>query len=63
MFPDTVCGAVVSAAFADGVSLVSILKAGDWTRIFTPARHSFPHKLLQQIKTKIQFYVLLQLSV
>ena len=30
-----------SAALAAGVSLVTILQAGDWARISTPARHYF----------------------
>ena len=32
---------VASAALTVGVSLVSFLKAGDWTSISTPARHYF----------------------
>ena len=32
---------VVSAASVSGVSLMSILKAGDWARVSTPARHYF----------------------
>ena len=32
-------GVAASAALAAGVSLVSILQAGDWTRVSTPARH------------------------
>ena len=34
-------GLAVSAALAAGVSLVTILQAGDWTRVSTPARHYF----------------------
>ena len=34
-------GAVASAALAAGASLVSILYAGDWARVSTPARHYF----------------------
>ena len=34
-------GAVVSAAYAAGISLVSILQAGNWARVSTPARHCF----------------------
>ena len=34
-------GVVASAALAAGVSLVTILQVGDWTRVFTPARHYF----------------------
>ena len=30
-----------AAALAAGVSLVSILQAGDWARVSTPARHYF----------------------
>ena len=34
-------GVGASTALAAGVSLVTILQAGDWTRVFTPARHYF----------------------
>ena len=34
-------GVAASAALAAGVSLVTILQAGDWTRVSTPARHFF----------------------
>ena len=34
-------GVAASAALAAGVSLVTILQAGDWTRVFMPARHYF----------------------
>ena len=34
-------GVAASAALAAGVSLVTILQAGDWTRVSTPARHYF----------------------
>ena len=30
-----------SAALAVGVSLVTILQVGDWSRVSTPARHYF----------------------
>ena len=30
-----------SAALAAGVPLVTILQAGDWTRVSTPTRHYF----------------------
>ena len=38
-----ICLQVLSgaAALAAGVSLVSILQAGDWARVSTPARHYF----------------------
>ena len=39
MSPDSLLGA--SAALAAGVSLVSILQAGDWARVSTLARHYF----------------------
>ena len=32
-------GAAVSVALAAGISLVSILEAGDWDRVSMPARH------------------------
>ena len=34
-------GVAASATLAAGVSLVSILQAGDWARVSTPARHYF----------------------
>ena len=34
-------GVAASAALATGVSLVTILQAGDWTRVSTPARYYF----------------------
>ena len=34
-------GAAASAALVDGVSLVSILQAGDWARVSTLATHYF----------------------
>ena len=34
-------GIAASAASAAGVSLVTILQVGDWTRVSTPARHYF----------------------
>ena len=39
--PGSLQGAAASAALAAGVSLVSILQAGDWARVSTPARHCF----------------------
>ena len=39
--PGTFCGALVLAAYAAGVSLVSILEASDWARVSTPTRHYF----------------------
>ena len=32
-------GVAASAAIAAGVSLVTILQAGDWARVSTPVRH------------------------
>ena len=37
----SVWGVAASAALAAGVSLVTILQAGDLTRVTTPARHYF----------------------
>ena len=34
-------GVAASAALAAGVSLVTILQAGDWTRVSMPARNYF----------------------
>ena len=41
MFPGSFWGAAASAALVAGVSLVSILQAGDWARVSTLARHYF----------------------
>ena len=45
-------GVAASAALAAGVSLVTILQAGDWTRVSTPARHYFSTYILLQIRTR-----------
>ena len=34
-------GVAASAALAAGVSLMTILQAGDWAQVSTPARHYF----------------------
>ena len=41
MLPVILHGALVSAAFAAGISMVSILQAGDWARVSTPAKYYF----------------------
>ena len=41
MSPGSLQGAVASAALVAGVSLVSILQAGDWARVSTLARYYF----------------------
>ena len=41
MSPSTLCSVMVSSALVAGVSLVSILQAGDWARVSNPARHYF----------------------
>ena len=41
MSPGSLWGVATSAALAAGVSLVTILQAGDWTRVSTPARYYF----------------------
>ena len=41
MSPGSLQGVAASAALAAGVSLVTILQAGDWTRVSTLARHYF----------------------
>ena len=41
MSPGSLWGAAASAALAAGVSLMSILQAGDWARVSTPTRHYF----------------------
>ena len=43
MFLCTVCGAAVSVALVAGVSLVSMLCAGDWARVSTSASAVFQH--------------------
>ena len=45
-------GVAASAALEGGVSLVTILQAGDWARVSTPARHYFSTSLLLQISTR-----------
>ena len=42
MSPGSLWWAAASAALVAGVSLVSILQAGDRARVSTPARHYFP---------------------
>ena len=39
-------GTAASVALAAGVSLVTILQAGDWAKVSMPARHYFPPTLL-----------------
>ena len=41
MSPGSLWGVAASAALAAGVFLVSILQAGDWAPVSTPARHYF----------------------
>ena len=41
MSPGSLQGVAASAALAAGVSLVTILQAGDWDQVSTPARHYF----------------------
>ena len=41
MSPGSLCGAAASATLAAGVSLVSILQAGNWARVSTTGRHYF----------------------
>ena len=56
-------GTAASAALVAGVSLVSILHAGDWAKVSTPARHYFPLKLLLQIGTRTLYSLLCWASV
>ena len=37
----TLWGVAASTALAAGVSLMTIMQAGDWARVSTPARHYF----------------------
>ena len=63
MSPSTLqCGAV-SVALAAGVSLVSILQAGDWPRVSTQARYYFLHTSMLCISTRILFSMLSWASV
>ena len=41
MSPGSLWGAAASAALVPGVSLMSILQAGDWDTVSTLARHYF----------------------
>ena len=41
MSPGSVWVVAASAALAAGVSVATILQAGDWTRVSMPARHYF----------------------
>ena len=41
MSPGSLQGVAASAALVVGVSLVTILQAGDWTRVSAPPRHYF----------------------
>ena len=56
-------GAASSAALAAGVSLVSILQAGNWAKVSTQARHYFPPTLLLGISTRILYSMLCWASV
>ena len=49
----SVQGAVASGALEACISLVSILQAGDWSRVSVPARHYFAPTLLIWIGTRI----------
>ena len=57
MSPGTLWGA---AAFAAGVSLVSILQAGDWVRVSTLARHYFSPYIttVDQLQDSVQHAML-----
>ena len=57
MSPGSLWGATASAALAAGVSLVSILQAGDWARVSTLARHYFLLTLLLWIGTRTLYSV------
>ena len=52
-----------AAALEAGVSLVSILLAGDRSRVSTLARHYFPPTLLLWIATRILYSMLYWASV
>ena len=53
-------GVAASAALAAGVSLVTILQAGDWPRVFMPARHYFSTyiTMMDQHQDSVQHAVL-----
>ena len=63
MSPGYLWGAATSAALAAVVSLVSILRASDWGRVSTPARHFSPPTLLLQIGTRTLYSMLCWASV
>ena len=57
-------GAAASVALVAGVSLVSILQAGDWARVSTPARHYFsPYFTTTALVTRTLYSVLCWASV
>ena len=60
MSPGSFWGPKVLAA---GISLVSILQAGDWAKVFTPARHYFPPTSLLWIGTRNLYSMLCWASV
>ena len=51
-YPD-ILQAAVSVDLVAGVSLVSILQAGDWVRVSTAARHYFPKYALAWIQCAV----------
>ena len=54
----TLWGAVVSAAFAAGISLVSILQAGNWPEFLPQPDTIFQYTLLLQIGTRFLYSML-----
>ena len=63
MSPGFLHGAPASAALVAGVSLVSILQAGDWARVSTLASHYFPPTLLLWISIRTLYSILCWASV
>ena len=53
-------GVAASAALAAGVALVTILQAGDWARVSTPAKHYFSTYIatMDQHQDSVQCFVL-----
>ena len=60
MSPGPLQGVAASAALAAGVSLETILQAGDWARLSTPARHYFSTYIttMDQCQNSVQHAVL-----
>ena len=63
MYLDFSWGAAASAVLVAGISLVSILQAGDWARVSTPAGYYIPPTFLLQIGIRTLYNMLCWASV